>query len=166
VGEATEGLLIFVFKGNTIAPVTRTVLQRIAGAIEAVWRLTFLPSAYAQTAARIGEMETNLADAKIADRARGMLAKGEPPHDAVDTIVRHVETVLRPGQFGTAIKQIQEQVEQEIAERELANRAKAVLQTRYGMSEDQAHVHLRLVSRKSRKRLRDVARDLLQEPLA
>jgi AmiR/NasT family two-component response regulator len=31
------------------------------------------------------------------------------------------------------------------------------------MSEDQAHVHLRLVSRKSRKRLRDVARDLLEE---
>jgi AmiR/NasT family two-component response regulator len=34
------------------------------------------------------------------------------------------------------------------------------------MSEDQAHVHLRLVSRKSRKPLRDVARDVLDEALA
>jgi AmiR/NasT family two-component response regulator len=56
-----------------------------------------------------------------------------------------------------------EDIQQEIAERDLANRAKALLQRRYGMSEDQAHVHLRLVSRKSRKRLRDVARDVLEE---
>jgi AmiR/NasT family two-component response regulator len=71
--------------------------------------------------------------------------------------------VLRPGQLGTVLAQLFQEIEREIEERELANRAKAVLQTRYGMSEDQAHVHLRLVSRKSRKRLRDVARDLLEE---
>jgi AmiR/NasT family two-component response regulator len=58
------------------------------------------------------------------------------------------------------------EIEQEISERDLANRAKALLQSRYGMSEDQAHVHLRLVSRKSRKRLRDVARDLLEEAIS
>ena len=95
-----------------------------------------------------------------------MLANNAPPRDAVDTIVRHVESVLRPGQLATALGQLTQQVEQEIAERELANRAKAILQSRYGMSEDQAHVHLRLVSRKSRKRLRDVAQDVLREPLA
>jgi AmiR/NasT family two-component response regulator len=77
-----------------------------------------------------------------------------------------VESVLRPGQLGTVLEQLTEELEQEIAERELTNRAKAVLQSRYGMSEDQAHVHLRLVSRKSRKRLRDVARDLLEETTA
>src|SRR6202041_14627 len=112
---------------------------------------------YARKAARIGELEIELADSKIADRARGMLAGGAPPRDAVDTITRHVESVLRPGQFGTVLHQLTQEFEQEIAERELANRAKAILQSRYGMSEDQAHVHLRLVSRKSRKRLRDVA---------
>jgi AmiR/NasT family two-component response regulator len=74
-----------------------------------------------------------------------------------------VESVLRPGQLATVLGQLTLEIQQEIAERDLANRAKALLQSRYGMSEDQAHVHLRLVSRKSRKRLRDVARDLLQE---
>jgi len=166
IGETVEGLLTFVFKGSRIAPVTHTVLQRIARAMEAVWRLTVIPSAYAQHAARIGEMESQLADAKIADRASGMLSSGAPPRDAADAIVRHVEAVLRPGPLGSAIQQIEEQVEREIAERELGRRAKAVLQSRYGMSEDQAHAHLRLLSRQSRKRLRDVARDLLEEPPA
>jgi len=167
-GDNVTGVLAFVFREASIAPQARSRLDQVAGAIEEVWRLSLVPSAYARNAARIGELETELADSKIADRARGLLAPGLPandalPRDAIDTIVRHVESVLRPGQFGTVLDQLSQEIEREIEERELANRAKAVLQTRYGMSEDQAHVHLRLVSRKSRKRLRDVARDLLEE---
>lgn len=169
VGEAVSGILIFVFRRSAIAPATRAALERAAGAIEGVWRLALIPSVYARNAARIGELEIELADSKIADRACGMLAKGATPRDAIDTdaidtIVRHVESVLRPGQLETVLLQFTQQIEQEIAERELTSRAKAVLQSRYGMSEDQAHVHLRMVSRKSRKRLRDVARDFLEEP--
>jgi hypothetical protein len=163
--EAT-GALVFVFRLAQIPPRAQSLLERIAAVIEEVWRLSVLPAAYARNAARIGKLETDLADSKISDRARGLLANSTPPRDAVDTIVRHVESVLRPGQLGIVLDQLTQEIEQEIAERELANRAKAVLQSRYGMSEDQAHVHLRLVSRKSRKRLRDVARDVLEEPLA
>jgi hypothetical protein len=165
-GEAITGVITFVFRGYVIAPASRSIIERMAGAIEEVWRLSLVPAAYARNAARIGELETELADSKIADRARGMLANGAPPRDAIDTIVRHVESVLRPGQLGTVLGELTQEIEQEIAERELANRAKAILQSRYGMSEDQAHVHLRLVSRKSRKRLRDVARDLLEESVS
>jgi ANTAR domain len=164
--EEVTGVLTFVFRGVAVPPRAQALLKRIAPVIEEVWRLSLLPAAYARNATRIGELEIELADSKIADRARGMLAGGAPPRDAVDTIVRHVESVLRPGQFATVLKQLTDEIKQEIAERELANRAKAILQSRYGMSEDQAHVHLRLVSRKSRKRLRDVARDVLAEPLA
>ena len=163
VGDEITGVLNFVFRGAVISPRAQSLVERVAGAIEEVWKLSLLAATYARNAARIGELESELADSKIADRARGMLASGTPPRDAVDTIVRHVESVLRPGPLGTALEQRNEELEQEIAERELTNRAKAVLQRRYGMSEDQAHVHLRLVSRKSRKRLRDVARDLLEE---
>jgi hypothetical protein len=162
-GEAVTGIVVFVFRGSSIAPATRSVLERMVGAIEEVWRLSLVPAAYARNAARIGELETELADSKIADRARGLLADGTPRRDAIETIVRHVESVLRPGQLSTVFGELTQEIEQEIAERELANRAKAILQSRYGMSEDEAHVHLRLVSRKSRKRLRDVARDLLEE---
>src|SRR3984957_5121893 len=162
-GDAVTGIVAFVFRGRVISPTAHAVLERIAGAIEEVWRLSLLSATYARDAARLGELESELADSKIADRARGMLANSASPRGAVDTIVRHVESVLRPGQLGIALRQLTQEMEQEIAERELANRAKAVLQSRYGMSEDQAHVHLRLVSRKSRKRLRDVARDLIEE---
>jgi len=162
-GEEVTGVLAFVFREAPISHQAQSRLEQIAGAIEEVWRLSLVPAAYARHAARIGELETELADSKIADRARGLLDSAAPPKDAIDTIVRHVESVLRPGQLGTVLAQLLQEVEREIAERELATRAKAVLQSRYGMSEDQAHVHLRLVSRKSRKRLRDVARDLLEE---
>lgn len=165
-GEEESCLLAFTFRSQAIFPRVRPVLERLAGVIKDVWRLSLLPAAYARQAARIGELETALAASKIADRARGMLATGTPLPDAVDTIVRHVESVLRPGPLQTVLGQLMKEIEQEIAERELASRAKAILQSRYGMSEEQAHVHLRLVSRKSRKRLRDVAREVLAEPLA
>jgi hypothetical protein len=162
-GDEVTGVLSFVFRGAVVSPGAKSVLERIAGAIAEVWRLSLTPETYARNAARIGELEAELADSKIADRACGLLAAGEPPADAIDTIARHVESVLRPGQLATVLGQLIMEIQEEIAERELANRAKALLQSRYGMSEDQAHVHLRLVSRKSRKRLRDVARDLLDE---
>jgi hypothetical protein len=161
-GDEVTGVLTFVFRGAAISPRAQSVLERIASAIEEVWRLSLLPQSYARSAARIGELEAELADSKIADRACGLLADGPPP-EAIDTIARHVESVLRPRQLATVLGRLLEEIEHEIAERDVANRAKVLLQSRYGMSEDQAHVHLRLVSRKSRKRLSDVARDLLEE---
>jgi hypothetical protein len=161
-GDEVTGVLTFVFRGAAASPRARSVLERIARVIEEVWRLSRVPQTYARNAARIGELEAELADSKIADRACGLIAAAPTP-DAVDTMARHVESVLRPGQLAAVLGQLATEIEQEIAERDLSNRAKALLQSRYGMSEDQAHVHLRVVSRKSRKRLRDVARDLLEE---
>jgi ANTAR domain len=152
-----------VFRGAAVSPHAQSLLERIAKAIEDVWRLSLLPAHYARSAARIAELETELADSKIADRAGGLLTNRAPLQESIDTIVRHVESVLRPSQLRTALGQFTQEIEQEIAERELAGRAKAVLQSRYGMSEDEAHLHLRLVSRKSRKRLRDVAREVLDD---
>jgi ribosomal protein S19E (S16A) len=167
ISDDVRGILAFVFRGRSITPAGRKMLERIAGAMESVWRLTLLPGAYARSAARIGELEIHLVDSKIRDRACGMLAGilANPGSDldVIDTIVRHVESVLRPGQLRTVLTQLTSEVEQEIAERALTSRAKAALQRRYGMSEDQAHVHLRLLSRKGRRRLTDVARQVLEE---
>ncbi|HMD48100.1 MAG TPA: hypothetical protein VKG79_03340, partial [Bryobacteraceae bacterium] len=133
-GDDVTGVLAFVFREASIAPQARTRLDQVAAAIEEVWRLSLVPAAYARNAARIGELETELADSKIADRARGLLARGPLalgsldkdalPTDAIGTIVRHVESVLRPGQLGTVIEQLSQEIEREIEERELANRAK------------------------------------------
>lgn len=162
-GEGAEAILAFVFQDKAIDDHARAILARISLAIESVWCLTSIPGAYARKAARIGELETELADAKIADRARGLVATAGTSEDAVDIITRHVESVLRPGQLATELVQLAADVEQQIEDRSLANRAKYMLQSQHGMSEDEAHVHLRLVSRQSRKRLSDVARELLGE---
>jgi AmiR/NasT family two-component response regulator len=53
------------------------------------------------------------------------------------------------------------ELEEEIAERKLTGQAKAVLQSTYNMSEEQAHLHLRTISRKSRKPLKEVAQELI-----
>jgi hypothetical protein len=166
--DQVTGILTFVFQGAAIPSRAQALLDRVAEVIEEVWRLALLPGAYAREAARIGELETALADSKIADRACGLLANdaasGSAARESVDTIIRHAESVLRPAQLQNVLSQVTREIEQEIAERELASRAKAVLQSRYGMSEDEAHVHLRLVSRKSRKKLREVAQELIENP--
>jgi len=165
IEDAFEGDLTFVFREAGMRAQRQELLERIVRSIESVWRLTLLPERYARQAARIGELEAALADAKIADRARGLLTSNHAPSGyAAFTIMRHVESVLRPGQLGVVLAQLTSEMEKQIAERALATRAKVVLQDRYGMSEEQAHVHLRTLSRNSHKRLIDVAHDFLKEP--
>lgn len=163
--HATTGVLTFVFHADSIDARAYAVLERIARVIENVWRLAVLADLYAQKAARIAALESELADSKIADRARGLLANGELAHDAIDTMVRHVESVLRPSEVENALDRFEAALADQIAERQLTSRAKEVLQSRYGISEEQAHVHLRLVSRTSRTRLREVAKAMIENPV-
>jgi len=124
----------------------RANLERIARAIDQVWRLSLLAESYAREAACIGALEAELADSKIAERARGLLEYPEIGDDGIDTIVRHAESILRPTSIESTLAQFHQELERQIAERELASRAKAVLRDRYGFSEEQAHAHLRMVS--------------------
>jgi len=55
------------------------------------------------------------------------------------------------------------ELEQEIEERRLAGQAKQILQTIQGISEEQSHAQLRLLSRKSRRRLKEVAEQVIRE---
>ena len=49
-----------------------------------------------------------------------------------------------------------------VAERDRMQRAKMLLQSRTGMSEQQAYVHLRAMSRRNRKRMGDLAREIIE----
>jgi AmiR/NasT family two-component response regulator len=118
---------------------------------------------YVEQAARIAEMETALIDAKIAARVSGLLEDGTGGTEAIGAVEDHVEGVLRPSPFAAAIEQTLREVQEEIAERGLMAKAKAMLQRARGMSEHQAHLHLRGVSRKSRKPLREIAREVIEE---
>lgn len=116
---------------------------------------------YAAEAARIGEMEAELIDSKISARAEGLLTEWRLDREAIAILEAHLEGVLRPSEFSTTLERAAKELVEEIAERKLTTQAKAVLQSEYRMSEEQAHLHLRAISRKSRRPLKEVARELI-----
>jgi hypothetical protein len=159
VEDVVTGILSFVFGHGAISAESRALLERIAVPVEAVWRLAHLPRTYAALAARAGELEAELADSKIADRARGLLAASQTS-GTLDLVERHVETVLRARQMDKVLERISQELEQKVAERKLVTQAKAVLQRLHGMSEEEAHLQLQATSRKTRKPVKEVAREL------
>jgi AmiR/NasT family two-component response regulator len=60
------------------------------------------------------------------------------------------------------LEQVLSELEEEIEERRIVGRAKRIMQARDSVSEEQAYIELRLRSRKSRKPLKDVARQVIE----
>ncbi|MEQ1886665.1 MAG: ANTAR domain-containing protein [Bryobacteraceae bacterium] len=133
----------------------RERLDRIAASIESLWTAGPV-EAYQNLLQRLAGIEVQLIDSKIADRARGFLT-AQAKSDPADAIARHVEGVLRPSQARITLEQAVAELEEEMEERKLVAAAKEILQSEHGMSEEQAHSELRIASRKSRKRLKEVA---------
>jgi AmiR/NasT family two-component response regulator len=157
--EATvAGSLAFVFLGYQIPEEKLLILSRMAAIIEAVHAL---PHTTAGLAARIGTLDAELAGIKIAERTRGILAAGMPEQEAIETLASHVTRVLEGRQFGSVLEQLLPHLEEQLASRQVVVRAKSLLEARHGMSEEQAYIHLRVKSRSSRRRLSEVAQELL-----
>jgi hypothetical protein len=160
--EAINASVAFAFGTEAEAAQSRPHLDRIAATVQTIWAAAVAAERYSDLIDRVADLETRLMDSKIADRARGFLTN-HAGSDPATVIARHVDGVLRPTQTRRMLEQILSELEQEIEERKLAARAKQILQTLHGISEEQAHAQLRLVSRKSRKRLRDIARQVIRE---
>jgi hypothetical protein len=157
----TDGVLAFVFQDETRVGRARPQLDRIAASIDAVWSAAQTAGRYSELASEVADLEVRLMDSKIADRVRGLL--GNPGDSSpLDAIARHVEGILRPASTGRVLEELSRSLEEEVEERRLTNRAKAILQSVHGMSEEQAHAHLRQTSRKTRRKLKDVAVDLIE----
>ncbi len=138
----------------------RNALERTVAAIEALWTLLEKQRGYAGLAIRIGELEAELAGSKIQDRAEGLISAAKPGSQVTARIVEHVESVIARSESGVLERTVAE-LEREIEERAWTARAKVLLQAS-GMSEDEAHRHLRVTSRRTRKPLIDVAREVLE----
>jgi hypothetical protein len=138
------------------------VRDRYGALVAALQRHEQALQSYARQAARIADLEAELIDDKIAARAEGLLQEWRLDREAIAILEAHVEGVLRPNRFGTMLEQASRALEEEIAERKLTTQAKSVLQGAYSMSEEQAHLHLRTMSRKSRRPLKEVARELVE----
>jgi AmiR/NasT family two-component response regulator len=151
----------FVFSSEAEALESRSRLERIAETIQRVWAAA-TAERFANLADRIADLEARLMDSKVADRARGLLTS-EPNSDAVEIIARHVDGVLRPTQTRRILEQVLCELEGEIEERRLVAEAKEILRAEYRLSEEQAHTRLRVLSRKSRKRLKDVAQQVIED---
>lgn len=141
--------------------------KRVADLMEKI-RADLAARNYAAQAARIGEMEAQLVDEKIAARIVGLLDSGalleSRPRsvDLIGIVEDHVGAVLRPSPFAAVLGQTAAELEKEIGERELTAQAKATLQRDQGMSEEEAHLHLRAMSRKSRRPVVEIARELVE----
>jgi hypothetical protein len=158
VDAAVAGSLAFVFRANEVPAKKLSILSRLAAIIEAVHAL---PHTTAGLAARIGTLDAELAGIKIAERTRGILAGGMPEQEAIEALAGHVKKVLEGRQFGSVLEQLLPDLEEQLASRRVVVRAKSLLEARHGMSEEQAYIHLRVKSRSSRRRLSEVARELL-----
>lgn len=163
--DAETGALSFVFRGGTSADPAHGLLNRVAGDAQDIWQLWQAPRAYAGSMIRIAELSAELADAKIADRVCALLESKVWEVDPIEAISRSVHIVLHPYQLGPVLDGLVRDLERDLAEYEIVRKAKAVLQSREGMSEKQAYVHLRDESRQSRRRLSDVAEELLGQRL-
>ena len=138
-------------------------LDRIALIIEAVWSAAQTAGRYSELASEVADLELRLMDSRISGSGTRLSWQAWDGANPRDAIARHVEGVLQPAATGLKLEQLSKGLEEEVEERRpTTNRAKAILQSAYGMSEEQAHAHLRQISRKTRRKLKDVAVDLIE----
>ena len=155
----TNSAVAFGFASDGEALRARLRLDRIAATMQAICTAAEV-SRYAHLVDRVSALEARLMDSKIADRVRGLLTS-ETNSEATEAIARHVDSVLRPTPTSLFLEQVVVELEDEIEERRLVAQAKQVLQALDGLSEEQAHHRLRLRSRKSRRPLRDIAKQVI-----
>jgi len=154
--------IVFTFGSDGEARRAGPLLDRIVAAMLAIGEEA-VADRYASLASRVSDLQARLTDSKIADRVRGYL-NDATNSDPTEAIIRHVETVLRPARSRVLLEQALSELEAEIEERELVGKAKQILRAVYSVSEEQAHIELRLRSRKSRKPLKEVALQVIEDP--
>lgn len=156
------GVIDFGFRDpGDLAPAQREMLERTAEAIEEILRFSHNTTLLQHLASRIKELEAHLADLKISERARGLLNQGER-EDRVHMLLAHVTAVLSAFQLEESLAAQVKELEDRLAERHIVANAKALLQRKEGLTEEQAYLSLRATSRRTRRRLGQVAEEVLE----
>jgi hypothetical protein len=161
--NAASGALSFVLRGEAISDETRALLAQLATAADAIWRHWSSPRICDRSLNLIMELVAKLADSKISDRACGLLESDPPASDAVDMISHYIDNVLRDNQLERVLDHLIRDIEYDLAGYQLVRKAKAILRTRDAMSEEQAYLYLRYTSRSSRRRIADVAAEIVKQ---
>lgn len=157
-----SAVLILVFADETEKQAASPVLKRIVPLFESLARFVNEQGRQVRLASKITELEASIAAEKILDRAKGLLR--EHPHlneHTIELVDRHVAKVLASNQFGQVLQDRLRELEGLVAERNITSRAKTVLQQQLGFTEEKAYLHLRTLSRQRRKRISEIARDIV-----
>ncbi|MEI9812554.1 MAG: ANTAR domain-containing protein [Acidobacteriota bacterium] len=157
-----SAVLILVFASEAEKQEAKSVLKRIVPLFESLARFVSEQTRQVKLASKISELETGIAAEKILDRARGLLR--EHPHlneSTIEQVDRHVAKVLASCQFSQVLQDRLRELEGLAAERDVTSRAKTVLQEQFGFSEEKAYLHLRTLSRQRRKRISEIAQEIV-----
>ncbi len=165
-GGVADGLVAFSYGDAQTQAKAGETLHRVVPAMETVWQARNADAHYLGLARRLSALESQLIDSRIVERAKGLISAAGPPEgnsEAVNSLVSHVRNVFRPGSAASTLELKLRELENEIQERRVTSQAKALLQAAHSLSEDQAYAHLRTLSRKSRRRLGEVAADVMTQ---
>lgn len=155
-------ILIMVFRDEPERLAAKPTLKRIAPLYESLVRFISDQDRQRKIAAKITELETEIAAEKILERAKGLLRDHPQLTEAtIDLLDRHAAKVLASRQFGEVLQTRLRELENLAAERDITARAKAVLQDQ-GLSEEKAYLHLRTLSRQRRRRIAEIAREIVK----
>lgn len=161
LGAALDGMLVFSFPTKEKCENAKALLNKLAATIRKVWAAASIAQTYHGVLECIVALETELIESKIVSYARG-LQTGISDQTLADVISRHVDSVLRPSATMRALNQTLRELQEKVEERNWTIQAKAILQNANGMTEEEAYFHLRRVSRHSRMRFVDVARQVVE----
>jgi hypothetical protein len=155
------GTLAFAFRGDSVPGERIEILDRMARAVENVY---CLPHSAARLFDKINRAEAELAASKIVARARGILggASASETLAGIALVEQHVEQAVRTWRLKPILEDLLQEAQEKISERKLANQAKTLLQDAYGMSEEEAHRHLRHTSRRTQRPVKEVAQRLIE----
>lgn len=157
------GILEFRFPWPlALTPKEEATLNHTADSIASILRFVHNATALQVLTARIAEVQSELADLKISERARGVAAGGRK--DKAVILNAHVSTVLTASQSEEALRTQLAELEDRLDERRLLVRAKELLQANRGLTEEESYTFLREASRRTRRRLRTVAQELIDSP--
>jgi AmiR/NasT family two-component response regulator len=135
-------------------------VREIASAISDVTIRARQSSFTIHLANRISQLQAELANGKIADRAKGLLIENRS--DAGEVVQHHVSRVLESMSVSVGLQEQLEKLESEVKDRRIVGQAKEFLQEALHLSEEEAYLQLRNTSRQSRRRLPDVASEILR----
>ena len=115
-------------------------------------------------AARISEIETELASEKISSRIGGILEETSPlTPDTINSVEAHVARVLASCEFSRSLQDRLTQMETQLVERDRTTKAKRHLQERHGLTEEEAYQRLRVLSRRKRLKMSEIALDVIAD---